>query len=212
MRMARSGSRGRSGGVPRGATRRRGALLERSILEAAWDELAAVGYASLTFEGVAARARTSKPVVYRRWRTRPELVLAAMRQRGPLLSGEPPDTGSLRGDVLALLTRISVRLEEMGPEVILGLLADYVRNAELLAYTRPEVLSVGLEVMRRLLARAAERGEIPTAQVPPRVASLPVDLLRHELFVTQRTLPESVCVAIVDEIFLPLVQHALAAH
>jgi hypothetical protein len=167
--------------------------------------------ACLAGRTVATRALTSKSVVYRRWRTPPELVLAAMRQRGPLLSGEPPNTGSLRGDVLALLTCISARLEEVGPEVILGLVADYVRDAELLAHLRPEVLSVGLEVMWHLLSRSAERGEIPTAEVPPRVASLPVDLLRHELFVTQRSVPESARIAIVDEIFLPLVHRAEAS-
>jgi Tetracyclin repressor-like, C-terminal domain len=56
-----------------------------------------------------------------------------------------------------------------------------------------------------LLRRAAERGEIPSSNVSPRVASLPVDLLRHELFVTQGAADDRVLVAIVDDIFLPLV-------
>jgi AcrR family transcriptional regulator len=188
-----------------GSSRRRGDLLERSLLAAAWDELLAVGSASLTMDGVAARAGTSKTVLYRRWRSRPELVLAAMRQRGPLLSGAPPDTGSLRGDVLALLRRVAAGLRELGPEVIVGLLAEYLRDPELLAYLRPHVLSLGLEVMRGLLHRAAERGEISTASVASRVASLPVDLLRHEIFVTQGAVSDAVLVEIVDEIFLPLV-------
>src|SRR5215472_19059285 len=98
--------------------RRRGSDLEDAILEAAWEELTAVGYAHLTIDAAAARAHTSKPVLYRRWPTRPELVLAALRQRGPLLSGEPPDTGSLRGDVLALLERMSAGLLARGTGVI----------------------------------------------------------------------------------------------
>ncbi len=129
-----------------------------------------------------------------------------MRQRGPVLSGEPPDTATLRGDVLALLRRIACRLEELGPAVILGLLADYVRDAELLAYLRPEVLSVGLEVMRVLLSRAADRGEIASAGVSARVATLPVDLLRHELFISQAPVADGVLLEIVDDIYLPLVQ------
>src|SRR5262245_189106 len=84
--------------------RRRGRDLEEAILEAAWEELVAVGYARLTVDGVAARARTSKAVLYRRWPNLPSLVLAAMRHHGPILSGPMPDTGSLRGDVLALLS------------------------------------------------------------------------------------------------------------
>src|SRR5690349_13494346 len=96
---ARDASPRRRGEVVRPRSRRRGATLERALLRAAWEELAAVGYANLTIEGVAARARTSKAVLYRRWPNRAALITAAMRQEAPLLSGEVPDTGQLRGDV-----------------------------------------------------------------------------------------------------------------
>jgi AcrR family transcriptional regulator len=185
--------------------RRRGAQLEHALLAAAWEELLTVGYANLSMDGVAARARTSKPVLYRRWRTRPELVLAALRQRGPLLSGKLPDTGSLRGDVLALLERMSAGLLARGTGVILGLLGDYLRDPELLAYLRPLIMTQGHDVMQILLRRAAERGEIPSASVSPRVASLPIDLLRHEFLVTQSAAAPEVLIDIVDDIFLPLV-------
>ncbi|HKB49683.1 MAG TPA: helix-turn-helix domain-containing protein, partial [Ktedonobacterales bacterium] len=69
--------------MPRGGPRRRGATLERAILHATWEELVAVGYANLTMERVAAHAGTSRAVLYRRWRSRPELVLAAIRQQAP---------------------------------------------------------------------------------------------------------------------------------
>lgn len=187
-------------------TRRRGATLERALLQAVWEELAAVGYANLTMEGVAARAGTSKVVLYRRWPSRPALVLAAMRQQAPLLSGEVPNTGTLRGDVLALLCRISQRLSDVGPEVIHGLLADYFRDAELFAYLREQVLQVGTEVMYTILQHAAERGEVEIDTISPRVATLPVDLARHELLVTRAPVPDAVLVEIVDDIFLPLVQ------
>jgi len=62
--------------------RRRGDHLEHALLAATWEELLAVGYANLTMDGVAARAHTSKPVLYRRWPTRPELVLAARGKEG----------------------------------------------------------------------------------------------------------------------------------
>jgi AcrR family transcriptional regulator len=186
--------------------RRRGKDLDHALLEAAWAELAAVGYANLTMDGVAARAGTSKPVIYRRWPSRPELVLAAVRHQGPVLSGEPPDSGSLRGDVLALLERISGRLQSLGQEVLLGLLADYVREPELMAYVQPQVLTIGLAVMTTILQRAAARGEVDPAAISPRVASLPVDLLRHELLVTRQAVPQPVIIEIVDGIFLPLLR------
>lgn len=186
--------------------RRRGATLEDAILRAAWDELAAVGYADLTMEGVAARAGTSKAVVYRRWPSRPALVLAAMRRHAPLLSGEVPNTGELRGDVLALLRRVSRRLGEVGQETIYGLLADYFRDAELFARLQTEVLQTGADVMMTILRRAAERGEIHLDKITRRIATLPVDLVRHELLVTRAPVSESALTEIVDDIFLPLVR------
>src|ERR1700689_58257 len=72
------------------ATRRRGATLEHALLDAAWQELQASGYAKLTMERVADRAGTSRAVIYRRWRNRAELVIAAMRHSQPVLSGSIP--------------------------------------------------------------------------------------------------------------------------
>ena len=186
--------------------RRRGTDLEEAILEAAWDELVAVGYAHLTVDRVAARARTSKPVLYRRWSSRPALVLAAMRHHGPLLSGPVPDTGTLRDDVLALLLRISERLAAGGPEVVYGFLADYFRDDELFAYLQTQILQVGSDVMMTILERAAERGEVQPNSIPERIATLPVDLLRHELLVTRAPASQEAALQIVDDIFLPLVQ------
>jgi AcrR family transcriptional regulator len=192
----------------RRGSRRRGATLERAILQAVWVELADVGYADLTMEGVAARAGTSRAVLYRRWRSRPELVLAAMRQQAPLLSGPVPDTGSLRGDVLALLRRVSKRLAEVGQEIIYGLLADYFRDAELFAYLQTQVLQVGADTMLTILRRAAARAEVRLDAITQRMATLPVDLLRHELLVTCAPVSDADIVEIVDGIFLPLIRNA----
>ena len=58
--------------------RRRGPQLEAALLDAAWEELVHVGYASLTMESVAARAHTGIAVLYRRWPNKDQLVLAAI--------------------------------------------------------------------------------------------------------------------------------------
>ena len=55
------------------SSRRRGTKLEDALLDAAWEELQEVGYTRLTMEAVAARAGTSKPVLYRRWPNRARL-------------------------------------------------------------------------------------------------------------------------------------------
>lgn len=200
----RAGRSSRRAREPRARVRRRGEVLEAAILRAAWEELGAVGYARLTMEGVAARAGTSKPVVYRRWSNRADLVLAAVRQRGPVLSGEIPDTGELRGDVLALLGRMSRRLEEIGAETLHGLMSEHFDQADRSAYLHGQ--RAGYEAMTTILERAAERGEVRLEGITPRVTSLATDLVRHELLLTHAPVPESTIVEIVDDIFLPLVR------
>jgi len=188
-----------------GKTRRRGEALEHALLDAAWAELQAAGYAGLTMEAVADRAGTSRAVLYRRWRNRGELVIAAMRRHRPLLSGETPDTGSLRGDVLALLRRMSGRLAEIGPETIYGLIGDYLSDAELFERGRGDILHIGAGVMTGILKRAEERGEA-RGDVEPRIATLPTDLFRNELFRGRTPPSEGTLVEIVDDVFLPLVR------
>jgi AcrR family transcriptional regulator len=186
-------------------TRRRGAALEAALLDAAWDELQAGGYANLTMEAVADRAGTSRAVLYRRWHNRPELVIAAIRRHRPMLSGEVPDTGSLRGDVLALLSRMSDRMAEIGPETVYGVLGDYFADAELFSRVQEQVLQIGAGVMATILGRAEARGEA-RAEISPMIATLPTDLFRNRMFLTRNPPSGDVIAEIVDEIFLPLVR------
>ena len=83
--------------------RRRGEELENALLAAAWEELTTAGFASLTMESVAARAKTGVAVLYRRWPNKSDLVLAAIDHYRRTHAVETPDTGTLRGDLLALL-------------------------------------------------------------------------------------------------------------
>jgi AcrR family transcriptional regulator len=189
---------------PAGATRRRGAALEHALLDAAWEELQTSGYAKLTMERVAERAGTSRAVIYRRWPNRAALAIAAWRHRQPVLSGTIPDTGTLRGDVLALLRRASARITELSPDTVIGMFSDLVADQDAFETTLEQVTRSGGELMATVLARAAGRGEART-DVSPRVARLPLDLLRHELILTHRPPSQRALEEIVDEIFLPLV-------
>jgi AcrR family transcriptional regulator len=73
-------------------TRRRGEALETAILDAAWEELVEVGFPKLTMESVATRARTSVPVLYRRWAGTDVLVIAAIVRYPALHPAQVPDT------------------------------------------------------------------------------------------------------------------------
>jgi AcrR family transcriptional regulator len=190
---------------PASGTRRRGATLENALLDAAWEELHSVGYTRLTMERVAERAGTSRAVIYRRWGNRAELVIAAQRHHQPVLSGRIPDTGTLRGDVLAVLRRASRRISTPGPDILVGLLADLLADDEAYGYLQDQLLSSGTELMMTIVGRAATRGQA-RSDVTPRIARLPLDLLRHELILTRHPPSRSAIYEIVDDIFLPLVR------
>lgn len=186
------------------ATRRRGAELERAIFQAVTEELVGVGYAALTFEGVAARARTSRPVLYRRWSTRAELVMAALAGTLPA-STDVPDFGNVRSDVLAVLRWARDRFDQVGRDVILGLTAETASGGELSALGQDVLFgAMRRAVMTPVLERATERGEIDPARLSPRVLALPLDLVRHDLL-TFGVVDDDTLIEIVDCVFLPLV-------
>src|ERR1700683_561900 len=87
--------------------RRRGEELEAALLEAAWAELVEVGFARLTMESVAARAKTGVAVLYRRWPRKDDLVLDAIQHYAATHPVDVPDTGNLRGDMIAMLSGFS---------------------------------------------------------------------------------------------------------
>ena len=193
-------------GAPR-TTRRRGPALEGAILQAAADELAEAGYAGLTMDRVAARAGTNKNAIYRRWPDRPTLAVAAYRRLLPTDPEQVPDSGDLRSDALALLTRANERMTSPVGRVLRALLTGIQDDQERLRELREQVVRAGNAAWLTVLARAVARGEARDTALTPRIATVAVDLLRNEYALNGATaVPESILVEIVDELFLPLVR------
>ena len=184
-------------------TRRRyGAALEQALLDAAWDELRETGYVGFTIDGVARRAGTSRPVLYRRWPNRAQLVLAATRAHlSPIRADDFPDTGQLRGDLLAELQISRSRAQSIGPDVMNGLASE-------LDQLPPSVLDILPGITAAAVARAADRGEIGPHPVPAHVLAAPHDLLRHELAIRHHRPTDAELARIVDDIALPAIEYA----
>lgn len=188
------------------ALRRRGAELERTILDAAWAELLAVGYPALTIEGVARRARTGKAVIYRRWPDQTELLLDALRHH-IADRDELPDTGELRADLLILCRQVATRFGAVPRGILTGLMTETAQRPELHARLRAHVETSGLsDRLQTILSRAAGRGEVDLGRVTPRIRTLPLDLLRHEYLVQGGEIADEVITEVVDDIYLPLLR------
>ncbi|MFI5959221.1 TetR/AcrR family transcriptional regulator [Cryptosporangium sp. NPDC051539] len=186
-------------------TRRRGEALEDALLEAAWEELKERGYQGFTMESVAERARTGRQVLYRRWPNRKDLVIAAINRYFDTNTVEIPDTGRLRSDLIAYLISASVARIELIAVFTVALAEYFDDSGETPADLREQVLSGRAKGSEIVFRRAVERGEIGPERLTPRVEALPFDLLRTELMMTRRPVPEQTIVEIVDQVVLPIV-------
>jgi hypothetical protein len=134
-----------------------------------------------------------------------DLVIAAMSHHALLIRLAPPDTGTLRGDVLALLRQLSASVGELAG-VISFLISDYFEATGLSgADMRERALTGTPSAMTAIIQRAVERGEIDPARLSPRIISLPADLVRHDVIMNRAPVSDETLVEIVDRIFLPLV-------
>ncbi|SFC45569.1 TetR/AcrR family transcriptional regulator [Streptomyces aidingensis] len=131
---------------------------EQELYAAVLELLRERGYDALTMDAVAARTRSSKATLYRQWKTKLQLVISALLH-GKRVSLEGIDTGSLAGDLDEMIRRVSAEAQE-NVELLQGLLHAGQRDPGLLRAVRETLLEPETEVLRRVLRRAAGRGEL----------------------------------------------------
>jgi AcrR family transcriptional regulator len=150
-----------SPGRPRDAAR------EAAILQAVNALLEERGYDGVTFEEVARRAGASKPTLYRRWKTKRDMVVAALKA-GPARREGPDDidTGSLRGDLLALCRRLLATLQSTDGHTALALLQAGFEDPELGDAIERSVGPTGGRLPASVVAAAVARGELAEGANP----------------------------------------------
>jgi AcrR family transcriptional regulator len=154
-----------------------------AIREATVDLLATDGYANLTMSGVAARAGVSTATLYRRWRSKLDLVvdvLIARAEETPV-----PDTGSLEGDCRAVVHALvdKARTSQSTP-LLAGLVGEIGRNPELADALRASLIGPRRAALNEVFARAADRGELRPGVDVDLAADLLFGPLYHRLLFT----------------------------
>jgi AcrR family transcriptional regulator len=185
-------------------SRRRGEVLCSAILEATLEELREVGYAGLRMHRVAARACAGKGSIYRRWPRRAELAADAIGHAFPR-SIQPPDTGSVRADLLGCLRQMADRLNSPAGEASRGLMADTVRDPELMDAIRARFIDPPISELLDVMTLGVARGEVRPSALTTRIASIGPALLR-EHFLVQHCIPDRVVLEIVDDVVMPLLR------
>jgi AcrR family transcriptional regulator len=184
--------------------RRHGEELETAIHAAVLSLLASDGPRGVTMDAVAASAHTSKPVLYRRWPDSRALLRETLL--GVARASIPPrDTGSYRGDMLAVLRSWAELFTAPQAAAVAGVIAAMAHDADLAAAFRGDVIGWRKEEMSALLARAIARGEV-RADIPVDIArELGQSVLWHRLLVTGDPITDELIVTLVDEVLVPFV-------
>lgn len=178
----------------------RGEPVVRGVLEATVEELARAGYGALRIEDVAARAGVNKTTVYRRWPTKQELVLAAL-QSVSVDQVVTPDTGSLRGDLLAVGRHMAEVMTSAGVQGLRRMTIAEEQNPEF----RPimEALRDSFEALPRPVIEAAnKRGEIASGVDARMLFSTLAGAVEHRLFMQRREVDDAFLRRIVDLLLL----------
>ncbi len=151
---------GSTGSAPRGPGRPRDARHDDAILHATLEILLEQGYRGVTIEGVATRARVGRPTIYRRWPSKPAVVVAALVQ-SDRLALPAPDTGSLRDDLIAVQRHQVERMNAPDARrVTAGLIADLADDPELAETYVTQYLAPRRTTVWQVLQRGVDRGEL----------------------------------------------------
>jgi AcrR family transcriptional regulator len=187
--------------------RRRDHSRDPEILQAALDVLAEEGYDGMTIDMVAGRARAGKATLYRRWASKGELVVEAVAcmKRGHFDLQNLPDTGTLRGDLVALIKPRAIEDSEKKTRIMAGLMSALVRSPELADAIDDAIVRPRAEANRILLQRAVDRGEIPADTDIETLALVSPSMAAQRSIVQQKPVDREFLLSIIDGVILPAV-------
>ena len=174
----------------------------REVLDVTLELLSEVGYDKLTLDTVATRARASKATLYRRWTSKAELVADAMS--GLEGAVDLPDTGSLRGDLLALVS--SRRFEPSNARLMCGVSTAMSTDPELNSALRQRFVQPRLAALRRLLESGRARGEVDDGVDLDLVASVMPAMMTFLSMISCEPPSPELAARVVDEVVLPAVR------
>jgi len=179
---------------------------ELEILTAALEVMADVGYDRLTMDAVATRAKASKATLYRRWRTKADLVIEAIiATKGPTVI---PDTGSLRQDLLDMFCGMGGMTDGKSINLLGSLITAIHRDEEFAAAYRRDFIGPKMEAARTVYRRAQERGEIRSDLDVDLISAALPGVVLHRVYILGEMPTQELIAAVIDQIILPAARPA----
>lgn len=191
------------GATPPARGRPRDASRDAALRTAAMEVLAEVGYRALTMDAVAARARAGKATIYRRWESKLDLVIDTCTQLVQRNIPEP-DSGSVEGDLREFLSAFASLLSGPVGKAAQALVGELPHEPELAAAFRASFLLPQRDMLRRIIERGIQRGEIRTEAPLDTVVELAGAGLIYRLMISGEPLDTRFVERLLDEALLPL--------
>ncbi|MCU1475895.1 MAG: AcrR family transcriptional regulator [Subtercola sp.] len=185
--------------------RRRDHSRDADILQAALDVLAETGYDGMTIDMVAARAKAGKATLYRRWPSKGHLVVDAVAcmKSTDAEAGAVPDTGTLRGDLLAMIKPHTVEQGERKLRIMAGISSMMSREPELAGIAKRQILEPQMTITRTLLQRAKDRGEISPDIDIEQISCISPAMAGHRALVLGKPVTPEFVLSLIDNVILP---------
>ena len=174
---------------------------ERELLAVTLRLLQEHGYERLTLDEVAAAGRASKATMYRRWPTKAELVLAAFIE-GVSQDAVPPDTGTLREDLIAIGDTVCAQAKEHSA-TLRAVLGEVSRNPELNDAMQQQLFDQRRAMMKQVVRRAVDRGEIGADAANSELWDLLPGYLIYRTVIQNRLPTRRTVRTLVDDVIMP---------
>lgn len=127
------------------------------------------GIGGVSVDEVSRRSGVAKTTIYRHWPSRSALLLEACSKLGS--KPEAPDTGSLKGDIMALATRLAEQLKSARWPSILPSIIDAAERDPELAQMHAQLQAGFSSPFFTVAERAKKRGELSARQNPSEIAA-----------------------------------------
>ncbi|MFC9248847.1 TetR/AcrR family transcriptional regulator [Streptomyces sp. NPDC057136] len=187
--------------------RRRGPVLERAILDAALEQLSTVGWNGLTMEGVAAGAQTGKAAVYRRWPSKEDLVVDALRAGLPPLD-DARDCGGIRDDLYEVCRQLRDAMLSAPGIALRSVLHECdVRTAERFhGVIMNGVIDPSTELFRAVVSRGVDRGEVRPDAVNDMAFDVIPAMMMYRTKVCGSEWPDEEIARMIDHVMMPILR------
>ncbi|MCU1480557.1 MAG: TetR family transcriptional regulator [Subtercola sp.] len=185
--------------------RKRDHTRDPEILDAALEVLAETGYDGMTIDMVAARAKAGKATLYRRWSSKADLVIdavACMKQSHFDLEALP-DTGTLRGDMVAMIKPHSIEEGERKLQIMAGVMSMLSRDPGLADVVNAAIVEPRASVNRMFMQRAVARGEISADADIETLAMITSSMAAYRTLVLKKPVDKEFLLSIIDGVLMP---------